>query len=59
LQLPSNLRDSLRNFRASKDAAEIFGADFVEHFANSREWEVREYERSITDWQLKRYFEII
>jgi glutamine synthetase len=59
LQLPSNLRDSLRNFRASKDAAEIFGADFVDHFANSREWEVREYERSITDWQLKRYFEII
>lgn len=59
LRLPSNLRDSLRNLRASKEAADMFGADFVEHFANSREWEVREHEKAITDWQLQRYFEII
>ncbi len=59
LQLPSNLRDSLRNLRASREAVEVFGADFVEHFANTREWEVREHERVITDWQLARYFEII
>jgi glutamine synthetase len=59
LRLPSNLRDSLGNLRASKDAIEVFGADFVEHFANSREWEVREHEKAITDWQLQRYFEII
>jgi len=59
LKLPSNLRDSLRNLRASKEAADLFGADFVDHFANSREWEVREHEKAITDWQLARYFEII
>ncbi len=59
LQLPSNLRDSLRNLRSSKEAVQVFGADFVEHFANSREWEVREHERVITDWHLARYFEII
>jgi glutamine synthetase len=59
LQLPGNLRDSLRNLRASKEAVELFGAEFVDHFANSREWEVREHERQITDWQLQRYFEII
>ncbi len=59
LQLPGNLRDSLRNLRASKEAKEVFGADFVEHFANTREWEVREHEKAITDWQLRRYFEII
>lgn len=59
LKLPSNLRDSLGNLRGSAEAKELFGAAFVEHFANSREWEVREYERQITDWQLARYFEII
>jgi glutamine synthetase len=59
LQLPSNLRDSLGNLRRSKEAAQFFGADFVEHFAATREWEVREYEKTITDWQLQRYFEII
>ncbi len=59
LQLPGNLRDSLRNLRASREADLLFGKDFVEHFAASREWEVREHEKQITDWQLSRYFEII
>ena len=59
LKLPCNLRDSMENFRASKEAVQVFGADFVDHYANTREWEVRESERAITDWQLNRYFEII
>jgi glutamine synthetase len=59
LKLPGNLRDSLGNLRASAEAKELFGAAFVDHFANTREWEVREHERQITDWQLARYFEII
>ncbi|MFT6118053.1 MAG: glutamine synthetase [Candidatus Azotimanducaceae bacterium] len=37
----------------------MFGAEFVEHFVASRDWEVRQYERQVTDWQLQRYFEII
>lgn len=59
VQFPTNLRDSVRNLKASKEARELFGEEFVEHFISSREWEVREYEKAITDWQLKRYFEII
>ncbi|MGK0184888.1 MAG: glutamine synthetase [Verrucomicrobiales bacterium] len=59
LQLATNLRDATRDFKASKDAVDAFGADFVEHFASSREWEVREYERHVNDWQLQRYFELI
>lgn len=58
-RLPSNLRDSIRNFSKSKEARKFLGADFVDHFIASREWEVRAYEKSVTDWQLKRYFEII
>ena len=30
-----------------------------EHFAATREWEEREFRRYITDWELRRYFEII
>ena len=58
-QLATNLRDAARCFKESKEAMEVFGSTFVEHFSISREWEAREYERSINDWQLKRYFEII
>ena len=59
LQFPTNLRSSVENLRASKAARELFGKEFVEHFIATREWEVREYEKAVTDWQLKRYFEII
>lgn len=59
VQFPTNLRSSVENLKASKVAKELFGRDFVEHYIATREWEVREYEKAITDWQLKRYFEII
>ena len=58
-QLPKNLRDATRLFSQSKEARELFGDEFVDHYVSSREWEVREYERTVTDWQLQRYFEII
>jgi glutamine synthetase len=59
IQFPSNLRDATRIFSESKEARELFGNEFVDHYVSTREWEVREYEKHVTDWQLKRYFEII
>jgi len=59
LLLPSNLKDAIRVFRNSKEARELFGDEFVDHYAGSRDWEVREHEKHVTDWQLERYFEII
>jgi len=58
-QLATNLRDAIRDLAASAEARELFGGEFVEHFIASRDWEVREHERHVTDWQLQRYFEII
>jgi glutamine synthetase len=31
----------------------------VEHYASTREWEVRQYEKAVTDWELARYFESV
>jgi glutamine synthetase len=59
LQFPSNLLDAVRIFEKSAEARELFGDEFVDHFANTRRWEVREHEKQITDWQMERYFEII
>jgi glutamine synthetase len=59
LQLPRTLSEAAGRLRASKPSREIFGADFVEHFAASREWEEREFRKAITDWEMQRYFEII
>ena len=59
MQLPGNLRDATANLAASTEAREIFGDTFIDHYIASRDWEVREYERNVNDWQLRRYFEII
>ena len=59
MQFPGNLRDATARFEGSAAARELFGDAFVEHFAMTRYWECREYERHVNDWQLGRYFEII
>ena len=59
LQLPASLWDAAQRFKTSKAARELFGDAFVEHFAASREWEEREFRRAVTDWELRRYLEII
>ena len=45
--------------KGSKPARDLFGDDFVDHYAATREWEEREFRRAITDWEMARYFEII
>lgn len=54
---PPTLWDAAQNLRGSAAAAELFGADFVDHFADTREWEERQFRRAVTDWELERYFE--
>jgi glutamine synthetase len=59
LRLPSTLHEAAGRLRRSKPARDLFGDAFVEHYAQSREWEDREFRRAITDWEMERYFEII
>ena len=58
-QLPATLSEAAGRLRASKPARSIFGEQFVEHYASTREWEEREFRKHITDWEMARYFEII
>ncbi len=58
-RLPTNLFEATEKFSNSKIANELFGSDFVDHFSKSRLWEWRRFEESVTNWELKRYFEII
>ncbi|PMR72897.1 glutamine synthetase family protein [Billgrantia endophytica] len=57
--LPQTLWEAAQRLKASLPARALFGDDFVEHFAATREWEERQFRRHITDWELDRYFEII
>ncbi len=56
---PRTLIETTRIFERSTVARDWLGDDFVEHFAATREWEWRQWLDGVTDWELKRYFEII
>jgi glutamine synthetase len=59
LDLPATLIEAAGRLRKSEAAKNLFGDAFVEHYAQSREWEEREFRKAITDWEMERYFEII
>ena len=56
---PRTLIETTRIFSQSDLARDWFGDDFVDHFAATRDWEWRQWLDAVTDWELKRYFEII
>lgn len=57
--LPPNLWEATQNMKNSEVAKALFGEEFVDHFTRTREWEWRQFASVVTDWETKRYFEII
>lgn len=57
--LPSSLQDATAKMEQSVLAKELLGEQFVKHFTQSRRFEWQQFMNSVTDWELKRYFEVI
>jgi glutamine synthetase len=57
--LPKSLDEATSLLKQSHAARELLGEEFIDHYVRTREWEVRQSERAVTDWELERYFEII
>lgn len=57
--LPKTLDEATQMMKQSTLPKEILGEKFVEHFVQTREWEWRQHLKAVTDWEYKRYFEII
>jgi glutamine synthetase len=58
-RLPATLEEATNRMKASTIAREILGDYFVDHYTRTREWEWRQHLKAVTDWEIKRYFEII
>jgi glutamine synthetase len=58
-RLPGTLLEASERLLGSKAARSLFGDEWVEHHAATRQWEEREFRKAITSWELSRYFEII
>jgi glutamine synthetase len=59
LAFPATLGEAAARLKASVMARDWFGAEFVDHYAATRDWEERQFRRAVTSWELDRYFEII
>ena len=58
-KLPASLPEALERFRSSELARRYFGDEFVEQYVAFREWEVEKHRRAVTDWERRRYFEMV
>ncbi len=58
-RLPRSLAEATALLAQSKAARAILGPEFVDHYVRTRDWEVRCYEKAVTNWELERYFEVI
>ena len=56
---PRTLIETTRVFQKSEIARDWLGDAFVDHFAATRDWEWRQWLDGVTDWEMKRYFEIV
>jgi glutamine synthetase len=58
-RLPRTLHEATARLAESKTARDLFGEKFVDHYVSTREWEWRKFGDAVTDWELRRYFEVI
>jgi glutamine synthetase len=56
-EVPKTLRDAIESMRKSKMLKDAIGEKVVAHYVHTAEWEQFEYDRRVTDWELKRGFE--
>ena len=56
-EVPKTLRDATEALRKSQMLKAAFGEGVVSHYLHTAEWEQFEYDRRVTDWELKRGFE--
>ena len=58
-RVPASLDVANERFRSSEFARETFGEQVVEHYAHFFDTEQKAYDRAVTDWERRRYFERI
>jgi glutamine synthetase len=56
-EVPKTLRDAAESLAKSKMLRAAFGDGVVDHYVHTAKWEQLEYDRRVTDWELKRGFE--
>jgi glutamine synthetase len=56
-EVSKTLRDAADALRGSKMLRKALGEEVIDHYVHTAEWEQSEYDRRVTDWELRRGFE--
>lgn len=56
--LPPNLSEATALMKKSAEVRSLLSDTFIDHYCMTREYEVRRYEKAVTNWELRRYFEV-
>ena len=57
--VPTTLQEALTQFDTSKFVQNSFGTDVAKHYSHFFHKEIEAFDKSVTDWERKRYFERI
>ena len=58
-EVPKSLSEAIKLFEQSPFCREAFGTEVVEHYLHFFRTEQEAFEKAVTDWERKRYFERI
>jgi glutamine synthetase len=56
-EIPKTLRDALDTLRGSKMLSAAMGEDVIAHYCRAAEWEIEDFDRAVTDYEIARGFE--
>lgn len=56
-KLPNSLDKAIDLFAQSEVAKKYLGERFVNHYVQTREWEIQQSRMAVTDWEIARYLE--
>jgi glutamine synthetase len=55
--IPHTLRDARVTLHASAMLRAAMGEDVIDHYARAAEWEIEDFDRVVTDYEIARGFE--
>lgn len=58
-KLPTTMEQAIAAMAGSDEVKQVLPEAFVDHYLRTRDFELRQYAKSVSDWELARYFEAI
>jgi glutamine synthetase len=55
--IPETLKDARKALNKSEMLRQAFGEEVIDHYVRAADWEIEDFHRVVTDYEVKRGFE--